>query len=77
MIVYDKNGIKVNLYSPALAAGKWYHVAATFDGSIMSMYVNGVRVASQTCNGMKASTLYLMVGRTAPRVRVSLTATWR
>jgi hypothetical protein len=67
MIIYDKNGVKVNLYSPTLATDTWYHVAATFDGSIMSMYVNGVNVTSCACNGMKASTLYLLVGRTAPK----------
>jgi hypothetical protein len=67
LLVYDKNGNKVSMYGPAIQAGKWYHVAATFDGSTLSLYLNGVKVASQACSGMKSSSLDFTVGRTSPR----------
>jgi len=67
LLVYDKNGNKVSLYSPAIQAGKWYDVAATFDGTTMNLYLNGVKVASQACSGMKSSVLDFTIGRTAPR----------
>ncbi len=37
-----------NIYAPAtLPTNTWTHLAATFDGSTMTLYVNGVQVASQ------------------------------
>ncbi len=34
-----------------LAAGVWQHVAATYDGAFMRIYVNGIQVASQAQTG--------------------------
>lgn len=34
-----------------LSAGAWQHVAATYDGATMRMYINGVEVASQPQTG--------------------------
>lgn len=34
-----------------LAAGTWYHVAATYDGSRMRIYLNGVELADRACSG--------------------------
>jgi hypothetical protein len=70
--VYDRNGNRVSLYSPAITAGKWYHVAATCDGSTMALYLNGVKVASQAYSGLKPSVLDFTIGRTAPRAECFL-----
>jgi len=67
LIVYDRNGNKQNIFGgQALPAGRWYHVVGTCDGSTMSLYVNGAKVASGPINGMKASSLGLTVGKYAP-----------
>jgi hypothetical protein len=62
--IYDKTGKIAYVYSPDIVAGKWYHVVATCDGSMMNLYLNGAKVASGTSNGLKPSTLGLMIGRT-------------
>jgi PKD repeat protein len=36
----------------ALAANTWSHLAATYDGSTLRLYVNGVQVASRTQTGL-------------------------
>jgi hypothetical protein len=67
-VTYDRNGNKVYLeYNPGLVAGKWYHVAVTHDGSTLIMYVNGVKVASTACGGIKASSIDLNIGKYSPR----------
>jgi hypothetical protein len=41
-------GINVNLYGPsALSLNTWTHLAGTYDGAMLRLYVNGVQVASQ------------------------------
>jgi len=53
-----------NLFAPAaLAINTWTHLAATYDGAIMRMYVNGVQVASGARSGPLApSTHPLQIG---------------
>ena len=47
----------------ALIANTWAHLAATYDGATMRLYVNGVQVASRTQTGAIAtSTNPLQVG---------------
>lgn len=33
------------------AKGQWYHLAATYDGSVISAYVNGIRIGSEDVSG--------------------------
>lgn len=48
----------------ALTLNVWQHVAGTFDGTTMTVYVNGVQVGSSTYSGtIAASTYDLTIGR--------------
>ena len=53
--IVDTGSTRVTLvgYVPGsgLAANTWYHVAATYDGSRMRVYLNAVELANQTCSG--------------------------
>lgn len=53
--------------SPALmATNQWHHVAGTFNGSVLKVYLNGVEVATTNFTGtIKASTQPLRIGRMA------------
>jgi hypothetical protein len=43
----------INLESPyALAIDKWVHIAATYDGSIAKLFIDGLEVASGTISGL-------------------------
>ncbi len=48
-----KNGAVTELLSPpgVVAAGAWNHVAATYDGTTMRVYVNGTERAQRSLNG--------------------------
>ena len=52
------------MYGPnALTANTWAHLAATYDGATMQLYVNGVQVASRAQTGAIAtSTNPLQIG---------------
>jgi hypothetical protein len=67
LILYNSNGAKTCLFSSAIEAGKWYHVAATQDGAAMSLYLNGVKTDSRSCDGLKPSALDFAIGRSAPK----------
>jgi hypothetical protein len=59
-------GIYWGLHSPGnvLANDTWQHVAATYDGAAMKIYVNGVEVASASASGaIDAVTDPLVMGR--------------
>ena len=54
----------VALSSTSIATGSWYHVACTYDGSNICVYINGVKnttCASQT-GTVRASTSALLIG---------------
>ncbi len=57
-------GANVNNYGPAvLAVNAWSHLAATYDGSMLRLYVNGTQVASAARSGtLAASTNSLQIG---------------
>lgn len=38
-------------YNPALTTSQWYHVAATYGGGSLKLYLNGVLVATQAATG--------------------------
>ncbi|MHB8077812.1 MAG: LamG domain-containing protein [Candidatus Krumholzibacteriia bacterium] len=40
-----------NVPGAGLTSGVWYHAAATYDGSRMRIYLNGVELANRTCSG--------------------------
>jgi hypothetical protein len=43
------NGVQRSYYAgPAVVTGTWYHVAATYDGTAMTMYINGTPVGQLT-----------------------------
>ncbi len=46
-------GRRINVYAPA-TFGEWKHVAATFDGSTIVLYVDGSPVATETAVGLLA-----------------------
>ena len=53
----------LDIKGPAKAvAGTWIHLAATFDGVTCNLFVNGVKVASQTSITYSAGTSTLLLG---------------
>ena len=46
--VAEMSGYGVNAPSGQLAANAWTHLAATYDGSVARLYVNGTQVAART-----------------------------
>jgi hypothetical protein len=57
-----------NTYAPsALPVNTWAHVAATYDGAMVRLYVNGVQVASQAqTTPLTTSTQALYIGGNSP-----------
>jgi endo-beta-N-acetylglucosaminidase D len=46
-----------------LTTGTWYHVAATYDGTAMKLYINGVLDASLTTSGSLVANAPFTIGR--------------
>lgn len=47
-----------------MKTGQWYHVAGTFDGTTLRVYINGIEQASAAYSGLIATTTYdLNIGR--------------
>ncbi|MBI4181511.1 MAG: hypothetical protein HY520_00895 [Candidatus Aenigmarchaeota archaeon] len=57
-------GVDIDLYSSArLIPGTWYHIATTYDGSALRIYVNGLEDASAPASGpIKPSELPTFIG---------------
>src|ERR1700741_3620737 len=52
---------------PALAVNAWSHVALTWDGSIMRLYINGVEAANKARTGtLQSTTTPLRIGTNSP-----------
>ncbi len=49
-----------------LTAGEWIHLAGTYDGSILRLYINGQEVATQLASGPTDDTAVLGLGRINP-----------
>ncbi|UOQ71496.1 endo-beta-N-acetylglucosaminidase [Hymenobacter cellulosilyticus] len=65
------NGIARKVNSPTdLLAGTWYHVAATFDGSVMRLYLNGQLNASLNATGSFVANSNFFMGRNFDNSRV-------
>jgi hypothetical protein len=65
------NGITRKVNSPTnLVAGTWYHVAATFDGSVMRLYLNGQLNASLNATGAFVANSNFFIGRNFDNSRV-------
>ena len=51
------------LTSAVMSTGKWYHVAGTYDGSTMKLYLNGKQVGSLSQSGtITATTVDMKIG---------------
>jgi hypothetical protein len=49
------------------AIGKWYHLAGVYDGSAITVYVNGAKIASETASGrMRIDNSDLLLGKGDP-----------
>lgn len=58
-------GGRKNVTGPTpIPAGTWTHVATTYDGSMLRMYVNGSEVATQEVTGALTGSLPMAIGRT-------------
>ncbi|WP_338812918.1 BspA family leucine-rich repeat surface protein [Bernardetia sp. Wsw4-3y2] len=53
-----------NIPAELLENNKWYHIAATYDGSNAKIYVNGVEKANVSITGFSSSSSSLLIGRT-------------
>ncbi len=66
-IVYDRNHNKVTVTArPGFNTQQWYHATAVFNGTSISLYVNGVKYGSAACNGLSPSDLDLTIGKYSP-----------
>ncbi len=45
------NGTIQHIHAGVPAVGEWYHVAGTYDGTTMRLYVDGVEIGSRTVSG--------------------------
>ncbi|MCE5230203.1 fibronectin type III domain-containing protein [bacterium] len=53
--VYDATGAKISKKTGEIPAGKWTHVALTYNGSFARIYIDGKESASFMCRGVKQS----------------------
>jgi hypothetical protein len=59
------NWVRTAVRGYALTTGQWYHVAGTYDGSIMRLFLNGVQQTSTTISGSVATGSWVELSHTA------------
>ncbi|MCB2408839.1 endo-beta-N-acetylglucosaminidase [Hymenobacter lucidus] len=65
------NGVTRKVNSPTdLVAGTWYHVAATFDGTVLRLYLNGQLNASLNATGSFTANSIFYMGRNFDNSRI-------
>ena len=65
--IYASEAWQGGNFTTVLATGVWYHVAATYDGSSLRGYVNGVLDGTKLISGSLRTTDYaLRIGAYAP-----------
>ncbi len=65
-IVFNKQRAETYVYGSAIVANKWYDVASVYDGSTVTIYVNGVKSGSVACVGTSPSAMDLTIGKYSP-----------
>jgi prepilin-type N-terminal cleavage/methylation domain-containing protein len=60
---YEPMGIRIDNNGLNLASNAWHHVAATYDGTIMRLYINGVLATTRLLPGtIRSNTAPLCIG---------------
>ena len=57
--LYTNPAVSVNLFlesTTKFILGQWYHLAISYDGNIMKLFVNGIEENSVTCGGIAVNT---------------------
>jgi hypothetical protein len=64
VLTIRNSGAWLDVVSPtAVSSNTWCHLAATFNGSNVVLYVNGVQVVSQAASSFSPGTSQLVIGR--------------
>ncbi|GAB5539920.1 MAG: hypothetical protein Salg2KO_20230 [Salibacteraceae bacterium] len=62
ILLFGSTHVKLN-GSQELQTNKWYHIAATYDGSSMKIYINGILDVSNSTSGSFTSNSTFEIGR--------------
>lgn len=48
----DRSGVEPNISGPQLGAGAWHHAAVAWDGTMISLWLDGARAVAQPIDGV-------------------------